>query len=365
MNKKILYGVCGIGSGHTHRQLPLIEHFQVCNTIIIFAYGESLRFYTQYFAQHSNVHVYEVSVPFYVGTKDGIDFEATKLLPINQKDHQAINNIAKQHVYDEFGTPDLVISDYEPTVAEVAYELDVPLVTIDQQSKYLFGTFPTELSGQTYADEIARLLLFFPQAAARIACSFFAVTEKTDAVPVLLFPPILRNPIQELAGVNRDEKTILVYLSAQQACAQSLEEIASIFKEFPDHTFHVFASGVTSAQLPNVHWYEHGNANFLPILARCGGIITTAGHTLLSEAMHLGIPVYALPLPVYEQQMNAYIIATGLFGVSAETVHSTTLQAFLEQLETYAANITTDQSLLLRSDGLTPITDYIESTFLA
>src|SRR3972149_4745327 len=52
---------------------------------------------------------------------------------------------------------------------------NVPLVTSDQQSKFLFGDFPVTLGGFTYEDEVKRLSMFFPKADKRIACSFFRV----------------------------------------------------------------------------------------------------------------------------------------------------------------------------------------------
>jgi UDP:flavonoid glycosyltransferase YjiC (YdhE family) len=40
-SKKILYGVCGIGMGHTYRQLPLLDELAIDNRIVLFVYGES------------------------------------------------------------------------------------------------------------------------------------------------------------------------------------------------------------------------------------------------------------------------------------------------------------------------------------
>jgi hypothetical protein len=44
------------------------------------------------------------------------------------------------------GKPDLVISDYEPISAQYAYASGTPLVTIDQQSKYLVGDYEPRAS---------------------------------------------------------------------------------------------------------------------------------------------------------------------------------------------------------------------------
>lgn len=82
--KKILWGVCGIGLGHTNRQLPLIEHLRQRNKIVILAYGESLKAYRKLFAADANVTVLPVAVPFMVGSATGLDFAASAQLAANK-----------------------------------------------------------------------------------------------------------------------------------------------------------------------------------------------------------------------------------------------------------------------------------------
>jgi hypothetical protein len=67
--------------------------------------------------------------------------------------------------------------------------------------------------------------------------------------------------------------------------------------------------------------------------------------------MYLNIPVMALPLPLYEQQMNAKIIADNSFGQSSQCLCATELQSFIAQMPQYAARIKQDQKALLKGDG--------------
>src|SRR6185312_2569606 len=94
----------------------------------------------------------------------------------------------------------------------------------------------------------------------------------------------------------------------------------------------------------NIKIYEHGDASFHEALATCNGIVSTAGHTLLSEAMSLGIPVYAIPLPVYEQHMNAHIIEENKFGISRPRFEAEALEGFLQNLPQYAKAIAADKA---------------------
>lgn len=362
--KKILYGVCGIGNGHTQRQLPLIEYFSKNHQIVIFAYDNSFHFYSDYFKNNRSVTVLEVAVPFYVGSKEGIDFVATENLDSNKKDYAGINRLAKARAHDILGKANLVITDYEPISAEYAYEHKIPLVTIDQQSKYLTGEFPAELRGETYADEVARLKLFFPNASARIACSFFDVTKKKEGEDVLMFPPIIRDSVLGTGNNPTTPASILVYLSSQKQFPQSLDEVVSVCSLVPEIHFHIFsANRVQNLFSENVTFYKHGDIRFATLLGNCSGIISTAGHTLLSEAMHLSIPVYAIPLAVYEQQMNAEVIDRNSFGIRAETINEERLKYFITNLSHFRHAIKDDKKVLLRGSGTEGIIKYIESKF--
>ena len=67
--------------------------------------------------------------------------------------------------------------------------------------------------------------------------------------------------------------------------------------------------------------------------------------------MYLEKPVYALPLPLYEQQLNAQVIREGGFGICEEQVSSEGLTSFIENLERYRDNIRQDQRWLIKESG--------------
>ncbi len=365
---KILYGVCGIGNGHTYRQLPIIEHLAQNNKIIILAYGYSLKFYVSRFTDHPNVKVMEVAVPYYVGGHSGIDFVATALKAAESNiDYLAINSTALNHVGKHLGKPDLVISDYEPVSAQYAYAYDAPVVTIDQQSKYLSGDFPGELNGQTYIDEVMRLRMFFPKAAARIACSFFAVSQSVNAEIVELYPPVLRPELVTLKKGTKRNNTILLYLTSQPGFEQDTIQLLEVLDTRPGVQFHVFAPNKEALDNPlipdNVSLHARDNIQFLELLGSCTGVITTAGHTLLSEAMYLETPVLALPLPIYEQQMNANIIESNKFGVASTALTPGVLSSFIDNLPLFTDNIKRDTKVLLRGDGRKKILDFLKQNF--
>ncbi len=347
---KILYGICGIGNGHLFRQLPILNQLiKRGHEVTIFGYGASFA----YCQKMPHVHTFKVAVPYYKGCSAGLDFEAS--IALNQENVFPINCEAMAKAHRVMGRPDLVISDYEPVAAQYAYAWDAPLVTIDQQSKYMMGSFPPILGGQHYVDEVMRLRMFFPKAAARIACSFFDVPRLDMEEGYLAAPPLR----EELAQLGRKAKKncLLVYVSIQNT---SPMDWITLFKMFPSMEFHVFLPQGSLEIDENVTTYPHGHGNFNHLLTTCSGLISNAGHSLLSEAMHLGIPVLALPLPLYEQQMNAHVIDANTFGISTAELNKDVLTHFIDSLNTFSHAIATDQKVLLKHNGTERILSILE-----
>jgi uncharacterized protein (TIGR00661 family) len=414
---KIIYGICGIGNGHTYRQEPVIERLLADNhTLCIFAYGNSLAFYQKKYAHHPQVKVIQVAVSFIPGNTEkqlGLDFEmaqhlhhdgANSRFNYNQVKHQdkshdeKVNN-AGSETLDYFdinmqamgqaqnwlGKPDLCISDYEPISAQYAYAYDAPVITFDQQSKYLSDSrnFPGELGGLSHLDEVMRLNMFFPKVHKRIACSFFDLNHGRDDL-LLIAPAISKT----FSNTPHEQKHYILYLSSQNGFSQPLSEILELFHQHPDTFFHVFLPEYLLSQLDdieqhlaqkkeqqlhlthdiqltesihtainydnlynekplcqhdNVFFYSHGSTAFSLLLTYCHGVISTAGHTLLSECMAMNIPVYALPINVYEQQLNAWMIHEHGFGIMQESISAQGLCTFIDNCSQFRDNIITDK----------------------
>jgi uncharacterized protein (TIGR00661 family) len=354
---KLLYGISGIGTGHSNRQMPIIEHFARDSEVAIFCYDESHRIYSKRFADQDNVTIIPIDIPFIAGNLHGLDWEETAR--VNRgKDFNTINSQAMAKAQEVLGRPDLVVTDYEPLSAQYAYAHDAPLVTLDQQSKYLLGHEFPEVEGQSFQDEIMRLRMFFPTADARVACSFFQVDSTENRYGVTIFPPTLKD---QIVNLDREEgNSVLMYVSSQKAFVQSLDEVMEMCAAQDEH-FDIFLRDIPELDVPeNVTVYQHGAPRFYDALRKCKGIVSTAGHTLFSEAMYLGIPVYAIPLPVYEQHMNAHVMEKHGFGVSRPKLDRESLEDFLGRIPEFKAKIEQDDKVLLRRDGQPEIIAFLE-----
>lgn len=362
---KILYGVTGIGYGHTFRQLPIIEYFARSAKIVIFAYDNSYRYYKEHFKKNNSIKVIRVAVPFYAGDKYGLNFKIAAKIPENQKENFIQINFQAMHkAFKIIGRPNLVISDYEPISAQYAYAHNAPLITIDQQSKFLSGSFPQNLKGYTFRDEIERLHMFFPKIKNRIVCSFFKFKIKNSSEKIKIFPPTIKNSVLKISR-HIDPNCILLYISSAREFGQSPKQIIKTLKNYPDKKFHLFINKkdiktFEGKSNSNIYIYPHGSPAFNNILGKCAGIISTAGHSLLSEAMYLGIPVYAIPVSPYEQHLNAHIVDKYKFGISNSKISPKKLEYFIKNIPYFTSNIIKDKKILNRTPGQNKIISFIE-----
>ncbi|NGX58144.1 MAG: hypothetical protein K940chlam3_01049 [Chlamydiae bacterium] len=349
--KKILYGICGIGNGHINRQMPIIRHLlSEGHQIMVLTYGNGLT----YFQNFPEITVIPVKNPYYVGSPTGLDFKTTASHPNNEGNITRVNLEALSQIETLFNIPDLVISDYEMISAQYAYAKQVPLVTLDQQSKYLVGKFDKNLQGTSYVDEVERLNMFFPKAAKRFAISFFRVNAQSSEVEIL--PPIIRPKILAAKGKPlHPTPSILVYITSQLIEIEIIDEWVEILKTSLPDTYEANIFIPRKFNLPKdnerIHFFHHGDSRFDQCLISAHGVISTAGHTLLSEAMYLEKPVYAIPLPLYEQQLNAHVIAEGGFGICEKNLTKEGLVQFLDYLPDYKENIQKDETFLFKEPG--------------
>ena len=353
---KILFGVCGIGRGHVYEMLPIIENYVILRRarIVIFSFGESYRYFNTKYKNKKNVLIVKVKVPWIHGGPNGLDYLRTAKDKQNQsKDYIVKNFDAMEKVKEFLGKPDVVITDYEPISAMYAYSIGSKLITIDQQSKYLLSGYPSKIAGLTPNEECSRLGMFFPRADLRIINSFFRFPSNHPEClkdKYVTYGPIIRNDIVSIKNkFTGNSNDVLVYLSPYSPFVQDPEELLRIFKQVNDFRFHIFTScyikykqAQKNEGAPNVEIRRYNEEGFLEALQTCRSVISSAGHTLLSELIFLGKPVLAVPLNTYEQHYSACVIDRGHYGMMAKRLSIKNIRKFLDSLDRYESSIETN-----------------------
>jgi uncharacterized protein (TIGR00661 family) len=203
--------------------------------------------------------------------------------------------------------PDLLVNLFEPLVGltRLFSASRLPMVGIGHQYLLLHPRF--EFPPGKLVDRFAiRHYIRMTTIGARrlLALSFDHLPDlpgaKIAVVPPLLRPEVLAQPL------DRRDDFLLVYLLK----AGLREEILAWHARHPDVPIHCFTdqpqAEAAVAHDATLTFHRLGGSTFLDLMARCRGLVCTAGFESVCEAMYLGKPVLMVPTPNhFEQACNA------------------------------------------------------------
>ncbi|MEU7585779.1 glycosyltransferase family protein [Micromonospora sp. NPDC049230] len=338
--QRVLVGACGMGNGHASRQLNLVSQLQQRgHQVAIVTFGDGIAALDEAFPAHVPIAVPTHHPGGWVAmTPTGIDVSrsADNGRALDPRGDAWNFALCEQVVEQLGGAPDVVLTDYEPASAQIAYMLGSRLVTTEQQSKFLMYHTP-DAGGYTRWHEAAKLRYFFPAADHRIASSFFPMEwDRDERYSGELIEPILRPDIPLLVP-EVDDTSVVVYLSPYAPLHQDPSGFLAALAEFPQVTFTVFTNWPIDDAPQNVAVSPFDRQKFTEALRSCSAVVSTAGHQLLSECLYLHKPVLALPFDVYEQQFNAMMLEHFGIGMRSDGLSPDVLRTFLAGREEFAA----------------------------
>lgn len=217
--------------------------------------------------------------------------------------------------------PDVLINFFEPLggVYNQLYRPNVPVVCIGHQ--YLFHhpvyPFPADQPLKRWgAQQFTHLTA--AGAAHKLGLSFYPA----PALPeerLTVVPPLLRDALYARADAVTTEDFFLTYVLNRGYG----DEIQRWHGAHPDVRLHCFWDnsdvGETYTPHPNLTFHQLHDTKFLDFMARCRGVICTAGFESVCEAMYLGKPVLMVPVEGhFEQFCNAIDAAQHGAGVRGD-----------------------------------------------
>jgi uncharacterized protein (TIGR00661 family) len=290
----LLYAVCGQGRGHTSRVLAMAEELRTRGHTVTFACGGPAL--DTFRALGAPVE----PVPALLEALDGNRLRfwrtaagnaATVLrLPLT------VRRLARR--LDALA-PDLVVSDFEAFVPRAAARAGLPVVSFNHQEVLTEAVAPP-------VPEL-RLLGAFVRGVIRTIAPRRPVQRIVTALTELplrhpdrttLVGPILRRAVRE--AVPHRGRHLVAYFNGTHGLGPHLDALVA-----PGVPVRVYGTAATG-QRGSLTFCAPSLDGFLEDLATSRGVVTTAGFTLLSEALHLGKPVLALPhTGDVEQTFNA------------------------------------------------------------
>jgi uncharacterized protein (TIGR00661 family) len=242
-----------------------------------------------------------------------------------------------------------VISDFESWAAMFGLMHGIPVLSIDNlQVLHRCAHDADVTDGECLAFRIARATVQakVPGAHHYLIASFFPASVRKERTT--LVPPVLRAEI--LAADPEPGEQVLVYQSVWS------ERLVEALWALP-YSFVAYGAG-RQGQERNVAFRAFDEAGFVEDLRIALAVVAGGGFSLMSEAVHLGVPMLAMPLEgQYEQALNARYLAKLGYGAWTRSLDRNTVASFLSDLPRYRRRLATyprrDNAMLLaRLDAL-------------
>jgi uncharacterized protein (TIGR00661 family) len=230
--------------------------------------------------------------------------------------------------------PDLLISDFESYSIRAAKRIGLPLMCFNHQQVLTHTLYEVP---RRYAWDawVARLVVntAMPRRPEHVLISSFFYPPLRDSKAATLVAPILRRAVRQIEPTNGEH--VLVYHNDPTGIVGLLEAMAAI----PEQRFVAYNFAAPGDAAPNIEFKQPNVDGFLADLASARAVISTAGFTLISEALYLGKPMLLMPNGgIFEQTLNAiYLEREGLGEAVMHRVPNVEdLRGFLDRCERYA-----------------------------
>jgi len=316
----ILYGVSGEGFGHSSRASVVIDYLQKKgHKVKVITYGQG------YEALKDKHEVFKVRGLHMIFEKSLLKKRKTFLFNIKNFPKNLLRWKKFHNLMKEF-KPDLCITDMEPIVPILRYWYNLPLVSLDNQHRLTNLKFDVpDKHNNDFLIARKTVNAFVRKADYFVVTSFVkAPLKKGSKKNTFVVPPIVREEVKKLKPKYDDK--ILVYLTKKD------KGILKILQGI-DEKFVVYGYNKNKTK-DNLEFKVKDG--FLRDLASCKAVIATAGFTLMSEAIYLKKPYFALPLKgQFEQTLNALFLKKAGFGEYSEEFNYEELVDFLSKLSKY------------------------------
>jgi uncharacterized protein (TIGR00661 family) len=327
---RILYGVVGEGMGHATRSRVILEHLlSQGHEVKVVVSGRAHPFLVSSFAERDNISIEEIYGLHLTKEGSTISLPRTIWSNISRGPAGLWKNIKVYRKMKREGfRPDVVISDFESWAFFYALNNRIPLVSIDNQQMIPRCHHNAEIAGKKPASYY--LTKWFVQAkmpgAYHYLVSSFFFPPVTHEQTTLL-PPILRPEILE---AKREKGShVLVYHPAT-AEPETLE----VLQQMP-YQFKVYGSG-KEGRFGNLELCPFSATQFVEDLRTARAVVAGGGFSLMCEAVHLRVPMLAIPLKdQFEQEMNARYLKQLGYGSWSLDFDKESIQDFLGQLPAY------------------------------
>jgi len=348
---RIAYTVMGYGRGHAMRTAAVLPAIERGHTVRVFAGRDAHQVLS---GEHDSV---EIPV---IGYQYGDDGRISARLTLARHAARVADLFAcgpeTRRVWQAMSDfcPDIVISDSETYGHRFARHHGIPRIGFDHVGimAYCHCRFAE-------GDRLAGLRdglgyrAFMGDPDRVLVSSFYPARPRHERVEIV--GAILRDGVRRAQPYDGDD--LLVYLNkGDHQYTPALDGALRACGE----TVTIYGTSRRGIQA-NLHFKAPAQQGFIDDLAAARAVVCTAGNQLLSEAIHLGKAVLAVPEDAVEQRLNARAICDLGVGESVplHQLSLATLGGFLERRARYAR-----ATQAHRGDGLAAAISSIERSLV-
>ncbi len=316
---RILYGVTGEGMGHATRSRVILEHLlSRGHDIRVVVSGRAFKFLTDKFAHRPNIAILEIHGLHLKYDGNKLDKGRSFLSNLAQ----AIEGVARNvEVYSRFDfEPQAVISDFESWAYLFGVNHFLPVISIDNMQIIDRCEHPPEVQESTdFQIARAAVLAKLPKCEHYLITTFFHPPVRKERTT--LIPPILRPEI--LAARREPGEHVLVYQTSSANTG-----LIPLLQSLP-WKFRVYGMG-RAGEEGNVTLCGFSEKGFIDDLRTARAVVAGGGFSLMSEAVHLRVPMYSVPIEGhFEQELNARWLQRLGYGAWGRRFEREPLERFL------------------------------------
>jgi uncharacterized protein (TIGR00661 family) len=294
---KIFYGICGDGRGHAARSFALIEKLtSLGHEVSVFSFHEGYELFS--LSNFPTSRLFKISGLRFGQDATGISLRQTIKNAWNYFfDAKADLKFFKSEI-KKFGSPGLIISDFEPLLPRIANYFHIPCVTIDNQHKFCTPLRDGFSFGLQAYSMLAGVFIsqYIPKPTLSIISTFHECVnlEGYDRIEIML-----REQFANRKPTNKGH--VLVYVRHPVHI-----KVSEVISKTPYKFIFYGPQGTIS---PNIEYKSTSYGEFADDLASCSGVICCGGNQLIGEAKYFGKKIMAIPLPRQnEQEINSIYV---------------------------------------------------------
>lgn len=309
MTHRIFYGVAGEGLGHASRVLSIIGHLPECE-IHVFTFGKAYDF----FKSLEYPHLHRIDGLMFAYSDGVVNYRRTLSNAVSYYFSGLSQNLDYIEQQAEELQPSLFITDFEPSVIRAAHTMGQPVLSIDNQHKFVDCRAPSlPMYLQMYAMMTSpSVRTMVPSPTHSVVATFHADCLEAIHQDVTLTGGILRQEVESHPVTN--DGFVLTYLR-DSVSEQILSSLAGCGREVRVYG----ASPEQRLMYRGQFRFFDLSPNFVHDLATCDRVIAPAGNQLISECRYFQKPILAIPEPgQYEQAVNAHFAEEIGLGSSCE-----------------------------------------------